>query len=66
MEDKDSWRDGERKSAECRGCEDECRLTGRSCDDGPDIARPWMRRVCVLLFSATEPFRWKGGESVRK
>ena len=58
MEEKDSGREGERKSAAYKGCEEEWRLSGRSCDDGPEVARPWMRRVCVLLLSATEPLRW--------
>ncbi len=66
MEEKDSWREGERKSVECRGCEDEWRLSVRSRDDGPVIARPWRRRVCVLLLSATELLRLWGEESVRK
>ncbi len=39
MDEKDSWREGERKSAECRGCK-EWGLSGRSRDDGPVIARP--------------------------
>ena len=38
MEEKDSGREGERKSAACKGCEEEWRLSGRSCDDGPEVA----------------------------